>query len=193
MLSHGHDAYAPLRCTCLLLRYPPLLSFRHVSSPPPLPPSQIRFMDLEARSLPAGQKASLLAKLREYKADLQALRRSAAVAATSAAPAASAGAGGVGDAGEESAEETARKQLLGSSSGVAGEVRAGGGRGTARPLEATHWKSRVGCQGLGGGSREVLAEIPLHLSVRGCAPSAISTHVIGECWQWRNNSARGGA
>lgn len=37
--------------------------------------SQIRRMDLEARSLPFHQKAALLAKLREYKSDLTNLKR----------------------------------------------------------------------------------------------------------------------
>ncbi|KAJ7525160.1 hypothetical protein O6H91_17G039500 [Diphasiastrum complanatum] len=37
--------------------------------------SLIRRMDLEARSLPPTQKASLLAKLREYKSDLNNLKR----------------------------------------------------------------------------------------------------------------------
>jgi vesicle transport through interaction with t-SNAREs protein 1 len=36
---------------------------------------QIRRMDLEARSLPPTQKATLLAKLREYKSDLTNLKR----------------------------------------------------------------------------------------------------------------------
>lgn len=36
---------------------------------------QIRRMDLEARSLPPTQKAALLAKLREYKSDLNNLKR----------------------------------------------------------------------------------------------------------------------
>ena len=38
---------------------------------------QIRKMDLEARTLPPIQKATLLAKLREYKADLNTLKREA--------------------------------------------------------------------------------------------------------------------
>ncbi len=37
--------------------------------------AQIRRMDLEARSLPPTQKATLLAKLREYKSDLNNLKR----------------------------------------------------------------------------------------------------------------------
>lgn len=37
--------------------------------------SQIRKMDLEARSLQPGVKAMLLAKLREYKSDLNKLKR----------------------------------------------------------------------------------------------------------------------
>eukprot|EP00271_Cylindrocystis_brebissonii_P019825 TRINITY_DN624_c0_g1_i2.p1 TRINITY_DN624_c0_g1~~TRINITY_DN624_c0_g1_i2.p1 ORF type:complete len:223 (-),score=52.33 TRINITY_DN624_c0_g1_i2:555-1223(-) len=39
--------------------------------------SLIRMMELEARSLPASQKALLLAKLREYKGDLTKLKREA--------------------------------------------------------------------------------------------------------------------
>ncbi|KAG0568197.1 hypothetical protein M758_6G002000 [Ceratodon purpureus] len=39
--------------------------------------SLIRRMDLEARTLPPTQKATLLAKLREYKSDLNALKREA--------------------------------------------------------------------------------------------------------------------
>lgn len=39
--------------------------------------AQIRRMDLEARTLPPTQKATLLAKLREYKSDLNTLKREA--------------------------------------------------------------------------------------------------------------------
>ena len=40
-------------------------------------PKQIRRMDLEARSLPPDKKGPLLAKLREYKADLNKLKSDA--------------------------------------------------------------------------------------------------------------------
>lgn len=45
-------------------------------------------MDLEARSLPPTQKATLLAKLREYKSDLTNLKRDVKKSATSDAAAA---------------------------------------------------------------------------------------------------------
>jgi len=45
-------------------------------------------MDLEARSLPPTQKATLLAKLREYKSDLTNLKREVKKSATSDAAAA---------------------------------------------------------------------------------------------------------
>ncbi|CAI7758283.1 unnamed protein product [Closterium sp. NIES-53] len=68
--------------------------------------SLIRRMDLEARSLAAAQKAALLVKLREYKADLQTLRRDLQRALQDAAA---------------SASEAARDQLLGNTEGQAGE------------------------------------------------------------------------
>ncbi|XP_024359443.1 vesicle transport v-SNARE 13 isoform X2 [Physcomitrium patens] len=40
-------------------------------------PMKIKRMDLEARTLPPAQKATLLAKLREYKSDLNVLKREA--------------------------------------------------------------------------------------------------------------------
>lgn len=43
---------------------------------------QIRKMDLEARTLPPAQKATLLAKLREYKSDLNTLKREVKKSAT---------------------------------------------------------------------------------------------------------------
>lgn len=43
---------------------------------------QIRKMDLEARTLPPAQKAILLAKLREYKSDLNTLKREVKKSAT---------------------------------------------------------------------------------------------------------------
>ncbi|CAI5507718.1 unnamed protein product [Closterium sp. Naga37s-1] len=68
--------------------------------------SLIRRMDLEARSLAAAQKAALLVKLREYKADLQTLRRDLQRALQDAAA---------------SASEAARDQLLGNAGGQPGE------------------------------------------------------------------------
>ncbi|XP_024380635.1 vesicle transport v-SNARE 13 [Physcomitrium patens] len=50
--------------------------------------SLIRRMDLEARSLPPTQKATLLAKLREYKSDLTNLKRDVKKSATTDAAAA---------------------------------------------------------------------------------------------------------
>eukprot|EP00850_Spirogloea_muscicola_P026928 SM012354S25738 [mRNA] locus=s12354:3:395:- [translate_table: standard] len=47
--------------------------------------SLVRRMDLEARSLPPAHKAATLARLREYKAELTALKREAKRAAAEAA------------------------------------------------------------------------------------------------------------
>eukprot|EP00475_Leptophrys_vorax_P040427 TRINITY_DN7495_c0_g1_i2.p2 TRINITY_DN7495_c0_g1~~TRINITY_DN7495_c0_g1_i2.p2 ORF type:complete len:239 (+),score=30.84 TRINITY_DN7495_c0_g1_i2:353-1069(+) len=66
--------------------------------------SLIRCMDLEARSLPPPLKASLLVKLREYKADLQALRRDLQRAEQEAA----------------ANEVSARDELLGAGGGAGG-------------------------------------------------------------------------
>lgn len=46
-------------------------------------------MDLEARSLPPTQKATLLAKLREYKSDLNNLKRDVKKSSSASDPAAS--------------------------------------------------------------------------------------------------------
>ncbi|GJP49604.1 hypothetical protein CLOM_g8791 [Closterium sp. NIES-68] len=75
--------------------------------------SLIRRMDLEARSLPAAQKAALLVKLREYKADLQTLRRDLQRALQDAAA---------------TANEAARDQLLGNAGGAGGQ----GGEGMSQ-------------------------------------------------------------